>query len=98
MQRLIIAAIETGCRRGELLKLQWRHVDLSRGRINLPADLKKREEGRTVIISARLRPVLEMVRTSPLTGKDHEPTAFVFGNAAGRAIASPKKAWALVLK
>src|SRR5262249_55185752 len=30
MQRLIIAALETGCRRGELLALQWCDVDLKR--------------------------------------------------------------------
>ena len=51
------------------------------------------DEGRTVVISARLRAVLEMVRTDPTTDKDHKPTAFVFGNAAGESVGSPKKAW-----
>jgi integrase len=99
MQRLIIAALETGCRRGELLKLQWRHVDMTRGHINLPAKLTKTTEARTVVVSARLRPVLQMVRTNPLTGENHEPLAYVFGNATGKAVASPKKAWEIcVLK
>ena len=93
LQRLIIAAIETGCRRGELLQLQWRHIDLTRGHIKLTADLTKTAEGRTVVISARLRPVLEMVRIDPLTDKPHEPMHYVFGNAAGEAVGSPKKAW-----
>ena len=35
LQRLIIAALETGCRRGELLSLQWQDVSLSRGEIML---------------------------------------------------------------
>ncbi|MDP6582893.1 MAG: hypothetical protein QF681_19775, partial [Vicinamibacterales bacterium] len=30
LQRLIIAALETAARRGELLSLQWREVDLAR--------------------------------------------------------------------
>jgi integrase len=93
MQRLIIAAIETGCRRGELLKLQWRHVDLTRGHLKLPAELTKTAEGRTVVISARLRPVLELVRVNPLTNQHHEASAYVFGNAEGKPVASPKKAW-----
>ena len=87
MQRLIIAALETGCRRGELLKLQWRHVDVTRGRITLPAEITKTDEGRTVVISARLRPVLEMIRINPLTKKEHEAIAYVFGN--GKASRSP---------
>ena len=41
----------------------------------------------------RVRPVLEMIRTNPLTGENHEALAFVFGNGEGEAIASPKKAW-----
>ena len=99
MQRLIIAALETGMRRGELLKLQWRHVDLTRGHINIPAEITKTAEGRKVMISARLRPVLEMVRTNPMTGEDHKAIAFVFGDSEGNAVGSPKKAWeTLVLR
>lgn len=97
MQRLIIAALETGCRRGELLKLQWRHVDMARGRIHLPADITKTDEGRTIVISGRLRAVLEMVRTNVVTGKDHDATAFVFGNGAGEPVGSPKKAWETIV-
>jgi hypothetical protein len=66
---------------------------VTRGRIKLPAEITKTKNGREIVITARLRPVLEMVRTSPLTGEDHKPAAFVFGNAAGEAVGSPKKAW-----
>jgi integrase len=44
-------ALETGVRREELLKLQWRHVDLVRGRIVLPAEITKTDTGRTVPIA-----------------------------------------------
>jgi integrase len=93
LQRLIIAALETGCRRGELLGLQWRHVDMSRGRLNVPREITKTDEGRTVVMSARLRSVLDMVRTNPVNGEAHGPLAYVFGDAQGRRVASPKKAW-----
>lgn len=39
LQRLIIAALETGCRLGELLKLQWQDVDLDRRELPTPARL-----------------------------------------------------------
>ena len=55
--------------------------------------MTKTSVGRTVMISTRLRPVLEMVRTNPLPWKDHELLAYVFGNTAGEAVASPKRAW-----
>lgn len=93
LQRLIVAALETGCRRGELLRLQWRHVDMTRGRLNIPREITKTDEGRTVVVSARLRSILEMVRVNPITGTAHGPIAFVFGDSEGRPVASPKKAW-----
>jgi integrase len=93
LQRLIIAALETGCRRGELLKLQWRMVDVARGHLRLPAAITKSAEGRTVVVSARLRAVLELIRKDPVTGADHGPLAHVFGDAAGQRVGSPKKAW-----
>ncbi len=37
MYRLIVAALETGCRLGELLMLQWQDVDLKRDEIRVRA-------------------------------------------------------------
>ena len=37
LQRLIIAALETGCRKGELLSLQWQDVSLARGLVTRAA-------------------------------------------------------------
>ena len=70
-----------------------KYVDFTRGRINLPSEITKTKEGRSIAISARLRPILEMVRQNPATGREHAPHAYVFGNALGQRVGSPKKAW-----
>jgi integrase len=70
LQRLIIAAIETCCRRGELLALQWRDVNLGKRELLVRADeegARKTGVGRRLPISARLAAVLEMAQTAMLT-------------------------------
>ena len=92
LRALIIAALETGCRRGELLSLRWRHAHLEEGVIRLdPANTKTRE-ARAVPITQRLRAVLEMRRTGPdgrTFGRDHH----VFGNEVGEPIGTVRTAW-----
>ncbi len=70
LQRLIIAAVETCCRRGELLALQWRDVDISRREILIRAEeegARKTGQGRRLPMSARLAAVIEMGRTEMVT-------------------------------
>jgi integrase len=67
LQRRIIAAIETCCRRGELLALQWRDVDLPKRELVVRAEedgARKTGVGRRLPISARLAAVLDMARTA----------------------------------
>lgn len=98
MQRLIIAALETCCRRGELLSLRWSSVELARGELTVRAEHAKSGKARVIPISPRLRSVLEMIRLGP-DGKPHGPTAHVFGDETGRRVADPKTAWQIcVLK
>jgi integrase len=92
LQRLIIAALETGCRRGELLSLQWGDVSLSRGLVAVRAEKAKSGNSRQVPISPRLRAVLAMITNDP-ADNPHPPTAYVFGNSIGGKIADPKKSW-----
>ena len=92
LYRLVVAAIETGCRQGELLALQWLDVDLNRKELMVRAENAKDDEHRYIPISRRLRAVLEMARHDP-AGHVHGPTAYVFGNRVGRRVSSPKKAW-----
>jgi integrase len=93
---LIVAALLTGCRLGELLSLQWSQIrrdDKHQPRwIVLSADRTKTNEARTIPIGTRLRAELEMRRTGP-DGKDHAADKFVFGNEVGEQIGSIKTAW-----
>jgi integrase len=65
VQRLIIAALESGCRRGELLNLRWADVNLPARELTVRAEHTKDREQRVLPISSRLAAVLEMSRTDP---------------------------------
>jgi integrase len=93
LRAVVEAAIETGCRRGELLSLQWHQVRLEpKAELLLPAGKTKSKRDRTVPISSRLRAILEMRRSGP-DGKEHPSSAFVFGNEAGEQATSIKRGW-----
>lgn len=94
LRNLIEAALETGCRRGELLSLQWSQVRAgARPAIVLTAAKTKTKTLREVPISARLAAILDMRRTGP-DGEPQNPDAFVFGDACGAPIKSVSRAWA----
>ena len=46
LRACIIAALETGMRKGEILGLRWQHVHLEAGRLSLPGPLTKTGESR----------------------------------------------------
>jgi integrase len=88
---LIVAALETGARRGELLGLQWGDVSLERRELLIRAENAKDAEIRRLPLSSRILAVLEIAQTDP-AGQVYPPTAFVFGSF-GQRVASVKKAW-----
>lgn len=91
LQRLIIAAVETGCRRGELFNLQWSDVNLARKEITIRAEHTKTSTTRHLPVSVRLAAVLEMAKTDP-AGKTYGPADYVFGEV-GRKVSTIKRAW-----
>jgi integrase len=107
LQRLIIGAIETGMRRGELLALVWRDVNVERKEITVRAETTKTQTTRVLPVSSRLAAVLEMARTALETFMDSGPTkkvsaderaailgrCYVFGDAAGLKVGNVKRAW-----
>ena len=83
LRAIVEAALETGCRKGELLSLQWSQVQLApRPELWLPADKTKTGKARRVPISTRLQSVLAMRRNDP-AGEPLPEAAFVFGNEIG---------------
>jgi integrase len=56
IRSIVIFALNTGCRRGEILSLKWDNVDLKHGFIRL--DMTKNGERRDIPISD-LRPVFQ---------------------------------------
>ena len=97
LQRLIIGAVETGCRRGELLSLQWGDVSLSRRQLTIRAEKAKTRTMRQVPISPRLLAVLKLLQLDP-AGKELPARAYVFGNTVGEELPFQRKAWTRALK
>ncbi len=94
LQALIVAALQTGCRLGELLSLRWRDIRWREGVIALLSRQTKTAKARTLPMTGRLRAVLEMRRIAP-DGREHDPETFVFGNEVGEPVKSTKTAWRL---
>ena len=96
LRGVLIAALSTGCRLGELLSLQWRDVQSdAAGRARalvLRAGTTKTGTLRVVPVGQRLAAVLEMLRTDP-EGEALPPDAYVFGDEVGGHIASIKTTW-----
>jgi integrase len=83
LRPLIIMAIDTGCRRGEMLSLQWGSVDFENGLITLHAMNTKTMRERKVAITSRLRVELERMweaspkdLAAPVFGIDNVKRAF----------------------
>jgi integrase len=89
---LIVAALETGCRRGELQSLTWGQVHWADNILLLPASKTKTNQPRAVPMTSRLRMILD-VRKLDATGHEHPPHAFVFGNSVGEQITTIKDGW-----
>jgi integrase len=68
---LVVAALETGARRGELLGLQWRDVNLADRELTIRAENAKDSEVRTIPISTRLVAVLEMAKRDRRAAPTH---------------------------
>jgi integrase len=76
LKPLIVLAIETGMRRGELLDLRWEHVDLKLRVAHLP--VTKNGNPRDIPLSRRAVTILEKLR---LGGTKHQRVFPMTGNA-----------------
>ena len=85
LRPLVLAALHTGARRGELLGLEWRDVDRERQELFLRPENEKAGRGRTVPLTAELAAEFEYLRGArPLPSIDGTDRVFV--NHEGRPI------------
>jgi integrase len=91
---LVLLALNTGLRRGELLQLRWRDVDLQRRTLTVRGDGAKTGQTRHVPLNSQAAQVLQAWKPAGL-----EVDWCVFG---GSKVTTPlvaiKKGWAAVLK
>lgn len=92
MHDRVIGALETCCRKGEMLRIQNRHVDWERHQLVIPGANAKDGDNRRVPFDphGRLAPIL---RRRAALG----PTAYVFGGPDGEYHDSFKTAWESLL-
>lgn len=74
LRGLIILAVDTGMRRGELIKLEWGHVDFSARMLRLPGRITKTKKPRTIALTRRSYDELSLLHASCPEGQ-----ASVFG-------------------
>jgi integrase len=92
LRDVIIALLETTCRPGEILSLQWADVNLLQREIIIRAEKAKTRVDRLMPVSQRLLSVLEMRRLDP-AGQELPADAYVFGDALGRPVRSVRRDW-----
>ena len=85
----------TGCRKAEILALQWHQVDLSERVVRLEPGETKNDEGRTIFLTPDLYEVLAMQRE--VRDRYFPESPWVFSRA-GKPILEFKGAWASACK
>jgi len=93
MRDRIIGALDTGCRRGEMLKIQNKHIEWRHRWIRILKEHSKTEVARVIPFEASGR-LEKLLRRRGFLG----PDAYVFGEATtGSYVASFKSAWETLL-
>jgi len=93
VRSMIVAALDTGMRRGEMLALRFADIDLDQGLITLRGVTTKSGKTRQVPISTRrLRAVFEWQRING-EGKKRSAEALVFADEEGNPITTFRRAW-----
>jgi integrase len=92
LRALLTTAYSFAFRKGELLSMRVKQVDLSTGTIRLEAGTTKNGEGRAVRMTREVQTLL----TACVIGK--KPDDFVFTRENGKPVAGFRKTWASVCK
>jgi integrase len=90
----ILVSLNTGMRRGELLNLTWRNVDLEQRNITVEADTAKGAKTRHIRLNDEAVKVLRTWRDQP----GAKSLIYVFSNNDGQPLANVRKSWVGILK
>lgn len=93
---LIRLAINTGCRRGELLGLRWSQVDLNAGTLKLEGKDTKSGKARIVPLNQDARRALQS--RARYRAENCPDSLRVFCRRSGAGVASVKTSWTKVLR
>lgn len=88
MRDRIVAALETGCRLGEMLKIRNRHVHWDTHQISIPAEHAKDAESRRIPFEPKGR-LAQILKRRRFLG----PNAFTFGSPSGEYQGTIRTAW-----
>jgi integrase len=88
LRPIVIAALDTGMRRGELLNQLWEHVDFDRNLISVTHSKTAEGEHRPVPLTSRVRAMLDKLR---------QPSGLIF-TYDGQPIHRPKTGWTGALR
>jgi integrase len=88
----LVAALETGCRIGEILNVQFKQLRWDLNELHLSNRTTKGLRTRYIPLSQELRAMLELRRHDP-DGEEFERDAFVFFNEVGERLKNYQKSW-----
>jgi len=95
MHPLVLVALNTGLRRGELFSLRWSDIDLDGAMLTVRAAAAKSGDSRRVPLNAEAQAVL---RAWNKQAKPKNVESFVFPGADGERLTNCNKAWAAIVK
>jgi integrase len=96
LKPVLAMAYWTGCRRGEILSLEWRQVDLNNGVVRLDPGATKNDESRVIPLVPDLREMLAIQKVKRDT--DFPKCKRVFFDETGEPIVRLNKSWAAACK
>jgi integrase len=91
LEPLVLLAMNTGMRKGELLNLRWENVDLINNVVTIKAENAKSGKARHIPLNN------ESKQTFAGWQKDTKEQGFIFEGEPNKAITDVKKAWANLL-
>lgn len=97
---IVLLAMNTGLRKGELLSLTWSRVNLVNDFITVSADTAKSGKSRHIPLNKEAKSVLVNWQKDVVTlnAQNPAPESYVFQGEEGKPITDIKKAWANLLK